>query len=314
MIRYIFIFTLLSYNVYSQKDWSIAFYNVENLFDTIKAENKNDDDFLPQSQRNWNTFKYYSKLNKISQVIRSITEEYPPILFGLCEIENMEVLNDLVNRKAVKKHKYIPITFESPDKRGIQTALLYKEDFFYEIESKPINVSIEEDSFLTRDILYVKGILFNHDTIHLFVCHFPSRRGGKMESENRRIHASNILVENINNINQKNPNIVILGDFNDEPHDKSILNILYNSKYKLINTSKGLRGTHIFEGYWSVLDQIIISENLFKKSIDKTSFVYQNKFLVERNSIHKPPLPTYRGIFFKGGYSDHFPVFIRFRE
>ncbi len=173
--------------------YKIMFYNVENLFDTYDDSLINDEEFLPEGDRFWNNHKYYSKLNNIYKVIVAVGGWQPPAIIGLCEIENRTVLNDLVNNTPLVKFEYQIIHKESPDRRGIDVGLLYRKELFQPIsyEAIPINFPNNPES-KTRDILYVKGIAEKSDTLNIFINHWPSRWGGQLESEDRRLFVASV--------------------------------------------------------------------------------------------------------------------------
>ena len=261
-----------SYEEVERGDFRIMFYNVENLFDTFDDTLKNDEEFLPNGDRYWNKSKYYKKLNNIGKVITAVGGWEPPEVIGLCEIENRYVLDGITKFSALSKFKYRIIHEESPDQRGIDVALLYQQDKFTPIYFKAIPINFPDASRKTRDILYVKGKTTKNDTLHIFVNHWPSRWGGQLNSESKRIFVAGVLKNFVDSIFDSNPksNIIITGDFNDEPDDKSLLeNLLAKKEYtdiksnELYNLSsylqkaKGL-GSHKYQGNWGMLDQFIV--------------------------------------------------------
>jgi predicted extracellular nuclease len=308
------------------------FYNVENLFDTFNDSLINDEEFLPQGNRFWNKYKYYSKLNNIYKVIIAVGEWNPPAIIGLCEIENKKVISDLVNNTPLVKFEYKIIHQESPDRRGIDVALLYRDELFSPIyhEAIPINFPGKPES-KTRDILYVKGIVKNTDTLDIFINHWPSRWGGQLESEERRVFVASVLKAKVDSIFKSNPksNIVITGDFNDYPENKSINNILNASQdfdqitenillnlSSIIPNSKNI-GTNKYQGEWGVLDQFIVSGNLLNKgnkmytSINDIH-IFNPDFLLEPDEAYfgYKPKRTYVGYKYNGGFSDHLPIYL----
>ncbi|MFC2123820.1 endonuclease [Bacteroidota bacterium] len=306
----------------------IMFYNVENLFFPADDTLKSDEDFTPTGQYYWTFSRYRKKLNNIARVIIAIGEWHVPVLIGLCEIEEQRVLQDLIYKTPLKTAQLNFIHTNSPDKRGIDVALLYDQDKFEPMHYEAIEVSgAQVPDLITRDILYVKGVLLNTDTLHVFVNHWPSRRGGKIESQQRRILAASILKTKTDSINNSEimPNIVIMGDFNDEPDDTSILNILQakgspGSEVSLINLMYPLKqrgeGTysHIQNfKVWEMIDQIIVSQNIFDAcfNLDDSKNhveIFRPDWLLDPESFR--PLRTYTGLKYSGGYSDHLPVFM----
>ena len=213
----------------------IVFYNVENLFDTENDPVKFDDDFTPEGIKNWNSYRMYDKLKKTSKTLLSAGGWEAPALIGLCEIENRFVLEKLVAMPALEPSTYRIAHKESPDRRGIDVALLYRPDKFDLLHEEAIHMSFPFDTAIrTRDILYVKGLVNKGDTLHVFINHWPSRRGGQVASEPRRVHVASVLKARTDSLLTRNPKaaIVIMGDFNDSPENKSIHEILEGRKDK----------------------------------------------------------------------------------
>ncbi|OQY05696.1 MAG: hypothetical protein B6I20_00725 [Bacteroidetes bacterium 4572_117] len=315
-----------------QRNLRILFYNVENLFDTENDSIKNDDEFLPDRGKYWTKGRYYSKQNHISQVIVGVGGWKPPEIIGLCEIENRGVLTGLVKYSALRKLNYKIIHKESPDKRGIDVALLYQNKYFIPLMYKPIEIHYPfSPTSTTRDILYVKGKTKKNDTLHIFVNHWPSRWGGQLETERKRMFVASVLKNETDSIFKINinANIIIMGDLNDYPDNKSITNILMANKTfdkpkagKLYNLSAYLqdvkhKGTHKHDGKWATLDQFIISGSLLsgKNNIYTTVndvHIYDAGFLLERDENYSgfKTNRTYIGFKYNGGYSDHLPTFL----
>lgn len=308
-------------------DFLFMSYNVENLFDTIDNPNKNDEDFLPSSERKWNSYRYQKKLTNLSKVIVAASENnwHNPDVIGLCEVENDTCLNDLIKRTNLKKLHYKYIHYESLDPRGIDVAMLYNEETFLPLFHSPMRLVFDDSTKKTRDILYVKGIVKStKDTIHIFQCHFPSRRGGKEESERYRMKAATFVREKIDSIFLENSlaNIIVSGDFNDYPSDKSIVEGLQAQKegsncvrclISLDDTNA--EGTHKFQNEWGFLDQAMVS-NGFTQRYEIHFSVLQNEFLLHRSEKtgETSPRRTYVGTFYKGGISDHLPIVVSFRR
>ena len=305
---------------------SIVFYNVENLFDTKNDPHTNDDDFTPHGEYKWDEERYNKKLDRISEAINLIAEK--PLLIGLSEIENHKVLEALIKTEGMNDVNYKYVHFNSPDRRGIDVALLYASDEFEVLNSKNIPIKIKgNDGFNTRDILYVEGLISHSIKTHVFVNHWSSRREGQIESEHKRVRAATILREQIEEIQakDKNANIIVLGDFNDYPNNKSLNKVLrakeagYEKEGDLINLlfdeHENGEGTSVYEREWSVLDQIIVSQSIY----DGMTLGIQNQdaeILRERKLIYtyhdggQKPSATYGGRKYFGGFSDHLPVYI----
>lgn len=310
----------------------VMFYNVENLFDTIDDPHKNDNDFLPDSKKKWDTKKYNSKINRIAEVLCNGKEKQFPDIVGLCEIENRKVLEDLINEKSLNKANYEIIHDESPDQRGIDNALIFNNKRFKYISHKNINVDLKEFNSKTRDILFVKGIAGKNDTLHLFVNHWPSRRGGMEKSEPKRIKAAQTLKNVVDSILKANPiaNICIMGDFNDEPDNNSVYKILgakpldYKGGRTLCNLSYNLfvndGGSYYYwrTKDWNMLDQFIVSSALFESKkglrlISNEQYIFNPSWLMEiKGDEDKIPYRTF-GKGYLGGYSDHLPVYIKLK-
>jgi predicted extracellular nuclease len=296
----------------------IAFYNVENLFDTIDHPLVIDEEFLPDGANKWSNVRYQQKLQNISKIIARMN----PDIIGLCEIENRTVLEDLVKHPNLAGKRYQIAHIDMDDARGVDVALLYRPSVFKPFLIKKIAIKDPaEPAFKTRDILWVKG-LFNKDTLHVAVNHWPSRRGGK---EDKRLIAATTLKHAVDSVLKKNPaaNIVMMGDFNDDPANRSIKKILLaknaSGQEVLFNaaepTFKKGYGTLGFNGAWNLFDQMIISHGL---STSKVKYVPQS-FTIFKQPDMQEPAGKYRGFprrtFVSGrydpeGYSDHFPVFI----
>lgn len=306
----------------------VVSYNVENLFDCIDDSLTNDTEYLPGNIRGWNYTRYKTKIDHIARVICNIGGWNPPAIIGLCEVESDKCLRDMTRYSGMKNLGYRYIHYESPDARGVDVALLYQPSLYKIQASKPIKVQLAGD-IKTRDILYAKGTLINKDTLHIFVCHFPSRLGGELESEDKRNEAAGTLKLHTDSILKAQPmaNILVMGDFNDYPTSESIQHTLAainpestekKSNTYLYNMATPLhadgKGTHKDSGEWGMLDQIIVSGNLLNgKQLECGKCkVYDADFLLEKdmNYLGKKPFRTYNGMQYQAGYSDHLPVYI----
>ncbi len=319
--------SILVFSQTNKNTFTAMFYNVENLFDTTDDPNTKDDEFTPEGSKRWNTERYEKKLKNLSIVISSIRDDELPELVGLCEIENRKVIHDLIMQERIKNARYRFVHKDSPDTRGIDVALLYNAEEFLYLNHKIIPVKPEFDKdFKSRDILYVRGIINKKDTLHVFINHWKSRWGGTEETEKYRVEYARLVRNEINRItNAYNPSkILVMGDLNDTPNNKSVKEILKadntGNKESLYNlmlpfTEKGL-GTHNYKGEWSVLDHIIVSNSLLNS---ETGFVVKNKeahifsagwITYESKDGYKSPNRTYGGLNYYGGYSDHYPVYV----
>ncbi len=311
----------------------IAFYNVENLYDTENDSLTNDDAFTPEGSNHWTKGRYWKKINNLGKVILSIGGWEPPEIIGLCEIENEKVLKDLIYNSPLKKFKYRIVHYNSPDNRGIDVALLYRQDKFKVLKSKPIKVSFSEDTTAkTRDILYVCGAIpSTNDTLNILVNHWPSRYGGYAATIKKRNRAAQIarqVFDSIININS-DANFILIGDLNDYPTDISLIehlkakpDTLNTQNYDLINLSfkthtKGKIGSHKYQEHWGVLDQIIVSNQLTKREkglkVSKEWYnIFRADFLIttDETFLGIKPNRTFIGTRYNGGYADHLPVFV----
>lgn len=298
---------------------TIAFYNLENLFDTLDNPKINDNEFLPDSEKQWNTAKYYNKLDSLAKVISQIGASGGPEILGLCEMENRMVLEDLRNRSSLKNLSYQIAHIESQDRRGIDVALFFKSDYVLDT-ALALEVEIEgEPDFRTRNILYVRLTGKRKEVYHFYVNHWPSRYGGREESNYKRMAASNSLKRHLIQVFEKdtNANIVIMGDFNDETTDASLQNL----KGTVINTFAVLdsaeKGSYRYRDNWNMLDQILISPALMDGKnpdyVPGSAGIFERDWLKqkgENNRYKGYPLRTWGGSLYLGGFSDHFPVFI----
>ncbi len=308
--------------------YTVAFYNLENLFDTIDDPETLDDDFTPEGFKKWTPKRYKRKIYKLAKTISGIgneTSKTPPVLIGVAEVENADVMSDLIGAEHLNKINYGFVHYDSPDERGIDTALIYHKDFFEVLHSEPITLFVNNPNGVrdaTRDILYVHGKL-NGEVVHIFVNHWPSRRDGEQETDYKRIKAAETIKTFMGKVEEKyeNPNYIIMGDFNDDPNSASIqslmaLNTLYNPMDNLHMPFK--RGSASYQREWSLFDQIIVSHNFLNHEKGTHSFAHANifdeQFLTEYKGKFKgTPYRTYSGRKYIGGYSDHFPVYIQLK-
>ncbi len=305
---------------------TIAFYNVENLFDTIDDPLTNDDSFTPSGKRKWTRKRYFKKLQKISYVISQIGKNISneaPVLVGLVEVENRKVLNDLIHQKKLFDYGYRYIHFDSKDERGIDTALLYRDQFFDPVDSKRFHFDFldkesgEKDH--TRDVLLVSGFL-NGELVHIIVNHWPSRREGEEVTRHKRVKAAQVVQKVINEIRVEDSQakIIIMGDFNDNPSSESIQEYLVSEDFHnpmLSLHTKGL-GSLTFKKEWFLFDQIIVSKNLLGDEARHKftgAKIFNKRWLQTHKGKYKgSPFRTYIGPWYKGGFSDHFPVYVNF--
>lgn len=331
----LFLLFVLPVPVLAQTSFRVMFYNTENLFDTVDNPEKEDDEFTPEGLRRWTRTRYRRKLNQIAKVISSAGEWDIPALVGLCEVENDQVLNELTRYSPLRKMHYRYVLTDSGDRRGINLALLYQRERFRYLEHHCIKIRFPDNpERQTRDILHVSGIVASLDTLDVFVCHFPSRREGQQATAPDRMQAARTLRSYVDSLFEvrARAQVVLMGDFNDEPSDASLKTglqagdlpgknegicgkQLYNPFLQVEKNSR--TGTYKYRDRWNFLDQIIVSGNLLLPDNPLTltpgsAAVFQPSFLLVEDSTHggKRPKKTYHGYKYEGGYSDHLPVFI----
>lgn len=311
----------------------IGFYNLENLYDTINDPSKDDEEFLPNGARLYNSHVYWDKQSRLAHVLSEIGKEFSSdgmALTGVAEIENDTVLNDLVKQPLLKDRNLKIVHYNSPDVRGVDVGLLYNPKYFRVLKSASLFVELPggaKESFLTRDVLYVEGILMG-DTVHVFVNHWPSRRGGEERSAPARAAAAMVCKQKIDSITALNPDakIVLMGDLNDDPISPSVAEVL-NAKGKISEVprpglfnpwiefyKKGI-GTLAYQDSWGLFDQIIISNGWLNKEQSglfyRTARIFNQDFMVQKTGKFRGYAKrTYDGITYNYGYSDHFPTYL----
>lgn len=317
-----------------QTPFRVMSWNVENLFDTYHDTLKNDREFLPDALRHWHYGRYKKKLADVARVITAVGEWTPPALVGLCEVENDSVLHHLTRYSPLKEHGYRYVITHSPDERGINVALLYQRDQFKLLAYRSIPISLFKKTHRpTRDILHVSGLLLTGDTLDVFICHFPSRSGGAKKSEPYRLFTAKQLRTQVDSLLsiRLHPQLILLGDFNDYPPNRSIAEVLnagappaYPSPkqlYHLLARKASQRnfGSYKYQGEWGLLDHIIVSGTLLNPSThfytdEGKANVARLPFLLIEDDKYgdTQPYRTYNGIKYQGGYSDHLPVYADF--
>lgn len=322
----------------------IVAYNVENLFDTIPAQEYNDQEFSPGGVKHWNKQRYYTKVRKIARVLTDIGQWSYPDLIGLCEIEGDSVVRHLSRAPGLRGGSYEYAVSSGRDARGIEVALLWNSRQFALISHKEIptyitgslppwyaptdTLACHTQGYAGRNVLWVTLARYSdHTRWHVFVVHAPSRRNGIKQTNPNRIQLCQRVRSATDSIRANTPNdyIVIMGDFNDNPNSPSLLTGLqatllqhYNSSSPpvLINISPlptATQGSHLFRGRYWMPDQIILSHHFFRNRIPEQYpklHIFTPKYLWEPSArLRKRPKRTYRGNFYSSGYSDHFPVY-----
>lgn len=322
------------------RTYTVMFYNVENLFDVYNDPNVRDDEFTPEGPKEWTETKYWKKIANTAEVLHAIAQanrQFPAII-GLSEIENRLVLDDLVSDERLASANYQIVHYDSPEARGVDVALLYRPDLFEYEWSDPIRTRIPgRPDFKTRDILAVCGRI-EGELFCFFVNHWSSRRGGAQSSEYLRCGGAQTVRDYADSLRQVHPEIklVVMGDMNDDPVDKSILEVLggagdpenipeggmFNPFYALFQDGYG---TLAYQDAWSLYDNIVVSDNLMNLDQEGSlrlmpvklrrqtyyASIFKRSFLIQQKGQYKNyPWRTYSGNAFLGGYSDHLPVFI----
>lgn len=309
--------------------FGVGFYNLENLFDTINNNGSYDLEFSPSGARQWDGRKYWSKINKLADCIAHMTTKTTPngpAILGVSEIENITVLQDLVKAPAIKKWMLQVVHHDSPDRRGVDVGLLYNPRYFKVIDVTNHLLSIPSNpNFRTRDQMCVTGVL-GGDTVSVIVNHWPSRLGGQEQSSYLREAAAALSKHIADSLWSIRPNqgVIIMGDLNDDPQDKSCARVLgaqrkadkvephgfYNPWWKVLDDGIG---TLAYKSSWNLFDQIIVSGTLLKQNTSGLHYwnckVNNFEFLRDTNGTRQGyPLRTYSGGVWLDGYSDHFPT------
>lgn len=307
-----------------EKDWMVAFYNVENLFDTIDDPTINDEEFLPGSRLDWNTEKYLHKLQQKAKVIAAMDSIEMPHFVGLAEIENREVLEDLVREPAIANAAYSIAHIADNDDRGIEVAALYRAAYFRLLHLQAMEIPMPDSlSGKMRHVLYAKGLIQSNDTLHIFVNHWTSRYGGREETDPKRRASGDFLRHKADSILALNvdANIIIMGDLNDNPNDLSITEHLKAGSPKQGITNAELynlsidpflagEGTLYYKS-WDFFDQVIVSSALLNgKSwqVNSLKVVKHPWMLFQQKNGESRPNRTASGGRYFGGFSDHLPV------
>lgn len=310
------------------QSFTFMFYNTENFYDTIDDPFTMDDDYTPNGFRKWTEDRFNNKVEKFSKVVQDIFIPDLPDIIGLAEIENKSVLMDILDNLRSKEIKdFSFIHYDSPDERGSDVALIFNRQTVTILNSRAIKVQLPGIEDRTRDILYIAFKLINNENIHLFITHFPSRREGTDLSERRRYFVASELRNEVYKILDSSPteNILIMGDFNDTPDDncidevlgarKQFNNIEHLNLYNLLYPRfvKGIGTTYHKE--WLMFDQFIVSGNMLlsDKIVCRPEFadVFNPSYLLHFDSKNSAtPNRTFKGNY-KGGYSDHLPIYLR---
>jgi predicted extracellular nuclease len=301
----------------------VMFWNVENYFDTYDNPSTTDEEFTPTGDNRWGRARFEKKRDDIAKTILLAADQYGdlPALIGLAEVENAFVLQELLEETPLARTQYKYIHKDSPDSRGIDVALLYREELFTPLETKYIGFS-----FPTRDVLYTKGVVNGLDTLHIMVNHWPSKRGNETSSGRKREYVSLKVSHVVDSILLRNPaaNIVLMGDFNDTPASSPLKNL--GQLTNLAKWADGAEGSYKYRESWSMIDQFLVSENLIREESSikekneafRPQWIYTHRnmeifapealFAEDATYMGVKPKRTYSGPRYLGGISDHLPV------
>jgi endonuclease/exonuclease/phosphatase family metal-dependent hydrolase len=308
----------------------VGFYNIENLYDTIDSPDTDDAEFLPNGKKHWTGPRYWRKLDQNARVIAEMGKDLHPqglAVLGLCEVETRNVVEDLVSTAALRDRKYKVVHEDSPDRRGVDVALVYNPELYKVYAHKSYKLAMVDTSFRTRNQLLVSGVL-DGDTTHFIVCHWPSRRGGEKRSEPNRKAAAELGRHIIDSLLAINPNarIMLMGDLNDDPVNvsvsrfvnatgdkaKAVNGVFFNAMYEPFQ--KGI-GTLAWRDSWNLFDQIVLSPALVSGEGGNYKYygvrIFNEGYLRQtEGSFAGYPFRTYVGDTYQDGFSDHFPVFV----
>ncbi|MDR2362729.1 MAG: endonuclease [Prevotellaceae bacterium] len=335
MRRFTIYYTLLfmfhagaGYAQQAMPDDIVMFYNLENLFDPFDDSTTQDEEFTPKGRYGWTWSKLRVKTNAIAKTIVAAGKGNEPALVGVCEVENRLVLYRLVEQTPLAKIGYGIVHRESPDPRGIDVALLYRTDYFTVLHSAWFRVYYDSGNYRTREILYAKGVLHELDTLHVLVTHWPSKLGGPVKSEPRRMRAAETVRAITDSIFGVNPraNIIVMGDFNDTPdsnpivhglqavHDTVCVSCLHNLMLPLAVRGEG---SLKYRAQWELIDLFFVSGNLL--NVNEPIYctpaevsIFHAPFLLEPDErylgekVHR----THEAGKYKGGASDHLPILL----
>lgn len=316
------------------KSFLVVSYNVENLFDTINSPDFDDDEFTPSGVKKWTWERYEKKVDDLARVLLSIPGGELPAVIGLAEIENRNVLEELLDVRKLRKGEYEIVHEDGEDPRGIECALLYRPELFTYIAHEYMPIEDPSDpEYLYRGILHVEGKAPDGSKLHIFMNHWKSRSGGEKETERKRIYSAITLRKKMDMLlaRESDVKVIIMGDFNDEPTNRSITHSLsaankrrninmgdhYNLYHDLHNISG--KGTYNYRGNWNMLDQVIVSYNLLNQKSGLSTGFESGKILKEEWMLYKSekygemlPSSTYGGPQYFGGPADHLPVYVEF--
>lgn len=320
-----FLFSLLL-TAQTSDTFYVASWNVENLFDNVDDPKKEDSEFTKDGRKEWSNERIYDKMSNLADVMKYMNSSSGPDIIGFMEVEH-QYLIEKIALNYFPDRNYKVVGFESGDARGIDNYLMYDVDKFELIEFHKIPVVFFNSSYVTRDILHV-SLMYQDYNLDLFVNHWPSRRGGEERSQPRRVNAASTLRRYVDSLAlvQEESNFIIMGDFNDEPGNYSLAEILsanklreetsllYNLAWKSYEQDLG---THLFNKEFNMLDQIIISKDLVDNQnleyLEDSFEIVKDDFFIYTEGKNKGAiLPSFSNGKFTNGYADHLPVAAKF--
>lgn len=323
------VFTTVSAQELKNDFYAVGFYNLENLFDTIHDAGKNDYEFLPDGTNRWGTLKYTNKIKNMARVLAEMGTDVSSVgmaVVGVAEVENSRVLKDLVEHENLASRKWSFIHFEGADSRGIDCALLYNPKLFEPIGSAlvPYDLNNDNGEYKTRGFLVVSGLM-GGENVHIIVNHWPSRSS----KSHTREHAGAVVRQLKDSLMSVTPGskVIIMGDMNDNPGDKSVKialgavcekeNVknatdLYNPYLELYEKGEG---TLKYNGKWNLYDQIVLSGNMLGNYCSTLKFynaeVFSRDYLFHHEGRFKGNVKrTHAAGIWLDGYSDHLPIIV----
>lgn len=308
----------------------VGFYNLENYYDTINDPNVNDDEFTPDGANAYTPAVFIKKVDNLASVVSIMGVEQNPeglAFLGVAEIENLDVLKTLCNHPKLRARGWKVVHFDGPDERGVDCGLLYNPKMFKVMSASSLTVPVEVGDRPTRDVLYVVGKL-NDDVVHVFVNHWPSRRGGESATREKRKIAAGVSKKVIDSLMKIDPltKVIVMGDLNDDPINASVTQVL-GTKWKTNEVKPGGMfnpwtafykrglGTMAYQDTWGLFDQILISYGYLKSSSPglhyKEAIVFNRPFMIEKFGQYKGyPKRSYSNGVWNDGYSDHYPTIL----
>ena len=328
MRRFFVVWLLLLGSAWAVADETInvMFYNVENLFDTVDDPEKEDEEYLPSSARRWTQNRFQEKISNICRVIAAADPENAPEIIGMAEVENDSVIDYLTRRSPLRNIGYDYVVTNSPDKRGIDVALLYKRSYFRLLSTESLRVDLSPmSSSPTRDILHVTGKVATGDTVDILVCHWPSRSTGVERTEPLRVRAAHVAAGRISEIisQRRKPYVILMGDLNEGPDERAVRTGLNAAPKSLGANSVDSElvtlmddmpdGSYRYNGEWDKYDQFVVSASFLNGlgCLEITDArICRFGFLLQEDKTYggQKPFRAYNGYRYQGGYSDHLPI------